>query len=124
MKRLLPLVLLAACTGPAEAPRMSQSPAPPPPPADSLVLTLPDSTTIWLLPGRKGVAADGSTCDEWSIQTRNGAGRHLAPLLYTRHAPRLIRGKVLAIQSNRCVDGDLYLIEPATGYPFKQPGAR
>lgn len=124
MKGFLPLLVLAACASPAEAPRTPQTPPPPPLPADSLVLTLPDSSTIWLLAGRKGIAADGTTCDEWSIQTRTAGARHLVPLLYTRHAPRLVGGKVFAIQSNQCVDGDRYLIEPATGYPFKQGGAR
>lgn len=121
MRWLPALALIAACSKPASPP---PPPAAPPAPWDSLVLTLPDSTTVWLLAGRQGIAAGGGTCDEWSIQVRKGATRHLVPLLYTRHAPRLERGKVLAIQSNACVDGDLYMIEPATGYPFLQKGAR
>ena len=124
MKWLPALALLVACSKPAPPSSTLSTPAGPPAPRDSLVLTLPDSTTVWLLAGRKGVAADSSTCDEWSIQVRKGADRHLVPLLYTRHAPRLARGKVLAIQSNHCVDGDVYMIEPATGYPFLQKGAR
>ena len=120
--RALPLLLVAAaCSRPAPPPT---PPTPPPPAWDSLVLTLPESTTLWLVAGRQGVAADGTTCDEWSIQVRTGPVRRLVPLLYTRHAPRLERGRVMAVQSNHCVDGDRYLIEPATGYPFKQPGAR
>lgn len=121
MKAATAALLLLACSKPAPPP---VPPATPPVPRDSLVLTLPDSATVWLVAGRQGVAADGSTCDEWSIEVRSGATRRLVPLLYTRHPPRLERGRVIAIQSNRCQDGDRYLIEPATGYPFKQPSGR
>ena len=109
------VVLLLACS------RSTPPPAAPPataPQVDSLVLSLPDSMAVWLVTGREGVAADGSTCAEWSIKVGAPATRHLVPLLYTRHAPRLVRGEVIAIQSNHCVDGDAYMIEPATGAPF------
>lgn len=115
------LLALVACSRPAPP---AAPPAPPAAPWDSLALTLPESTTIWLVTGRQGIAADGSTCDEWSIQVRTPTTRRLVPLLYTRHAPHLDGARVMAIQSNRCVDGDTYLIEPATGNPFKQPRTR
>lgn len=119
---LLVVIAVAGCSRPAPSP--AATPPLTPPSVDSLVLSLPDTTSVWLITGRQGMAADGTTCDEWSIQTRSATGKHLVPLLYTRHAPRLVRGKVIAIQSNHCVDGDAYLIEPATGYPFKQGGSR
>lgn len=117
------LLLLLGCSRPTPPPPSADQAAPPrAPTVDSLVLTLPDSMAVWLVTGRQGVAASGATCDEWSIRIGRRESRHLVPLLYTRHAPRLVRGQVLAIQSNHCVDGDVYMIEPATGAPFlRQP---
>lgn len=125
MRGVLPsALLLLGCSRPAPPPPPPASPAPLVAAVDSLVLTLPDSMAVWLVTGRQGVAADGSTCDEWSIKVGTRATRHLVPLLYTRRAPKLVRGEVLAIQSNHCVEGDTYMIEPATGAPFLRKPAR
>jgi hypothetical protein len=90
-------------------------------PADSLVLTLPDSTQVWLVKGREGVAADGSTCVERGVQlVRKGGRRDLVPLLYTRTAPVLVDGKLLATLSNRCADVATYTIDATTAQPTRR----
>ena len=115
------VALLFGCSRPTPPPAAPPAKAPG---VDSLVLALPDGMAVGLVAGRAGVAADGSTCEEWSIKIGAPATRHLVPLLYTRHAPRLLRGEVIAIQSNHCVDGDAYMIEPATGAPVLRKEAR
>ena len=89
-------------------------------PADSLVLTLPDSTEVWLVQGRQGIAADGSTCVERGVQLRKGARRDLVPLLYTRTAPAWVDGKLLATLSNRCADVATYTIDATTAQPTRR----
>jgi len=113
--------LLAAC---------SKAPAPPAAPAaprvkwDSLALTLPDSTTVWLIEGREGRGADGATCRERSVELRKGSTRTMVPLLYTRSAPRMVQGKVVATLSNHCADEGEYLIDPVTAYPTTRGAQR
>jgi hypothetical protein len=107
------LVLLAACSKPAAPPAAVTPPAP----WDSLVLTLSDSTTVWLVRGRQGIASTGATCEERSVELRKGSRRTLVPLLYAREVPRLMRGTLYATLSDRCADVGEYVIDPATGYP-------
>ena len=116
--------LLVGCGGapkPAPAREASATPAGP---ADSLVLTLADSTTVWMVRGREGVGADGTSCQERSIELRKGTRKLLVPLLYTRAAPRLDHGKLYATLSNRCVDVAEYAIDPVTAYPTPRGGPR
>lgn len=121
MRLLLLVLLLVACR-----PKLDQGgePANVPPagvgPADSLVLTLPDSTEVWLVKGREGIAADGSTCVERGVQLRKGARRDLVPLLYTRSAPEWVDGKLLATLSNRCADVATYTIDATTAQPTRR----
>lgn len=122
MKRSLLLLWVAGCSG--EPPRPPAAPASPPGPRDSLVLTLPDSTSVWLVRGREGIAADGTPCHERSIELRKDGRRLLVPLLYTRSAPHLEHGKLYATLSNRCVDGAEYAIDPVTAYPTPRGGPR
>lgn len=108
---------LAAC---GEAPKPAPATAAPAAvagPADSLVLTLADSTTVWMVRGRDAVSPDGTPCHEHSLELRKGPRKLLVPLLYTRAAPRLDGGKLYATLSNRCADVAEYAIDPATAYP-------
>jgi hypothetical protein len=122
MRNLLILsVLLIACR-----PKLDQGGEPTNVPpavvgtADSLVLMLPDSTEVWLVKGREGIGADGSTCLERGVQLRKGERRDLVPLLYTREAPRLLDGRLTATLSNRCADVATYTIDVTTAQPTRR----
>lgn len=111
---LLLLTLLVAC-----------SPEAPPPPrvdtvgaaADSLVLVLPDSTRVWLTPGRRGTAGDGTKCQEYGVRIGTEKESRLVPLLYVRTPPRFEGGRLLATVSSDCLPGANYQIDPATAQP-------
>lgn len=120
--RVLVVLLLAAC---GETPRpapVTATPTIPAGPADSLVLTLPDSTTVWMVRGREGIGADGATCQERSLELRKGEHKVMVPLLYARTAPHLEHGKLYATLSNRCADVAEYAIDPVTAYPTPRGG--
>jgi hypothetical protein len=114
-RRLPWLSLLAACAAEAPPPVADSTPAPPVP-ADSLVLTLPDSTPVWLTPGRIGTAADGTTCAEYGVRV----GTKLVPLLFVREAPRLERGLLRADLVRDCRAIATYRIDPVTAQPTKE----
>ena len=113
MNRLLPFLLLAGCASEAP-PRAADSTPAVAAPADSLVLTLADSTPVRLTPGRIGTAADGTTCREFGVRV----GTRLVPLLFVREAPRVDQaGKLRADLSRECRPIATYLIDPLTAQP-------
>lgn len=126
MKRIALLLLAATLGGCASEPpakaRADSTPAVAPLP-DSLVLTLPDSTPVWLTAGRIGAGSDGVSCREHGVRIgKVGQGR-LVPLLYVQNAPRLESGRLLATLSTNCGAGATYEIDPHTAQPTLRPGA-
>lgn len=121
---LITMFLLGACGETPKPPATASAPVRSPGTADSLVLALPDSTTVWLVRGRDAVGAGGVPCHEHSVELRKGARRVMVPLLYTRSAPRLEHGKLYATLSNGCVDVAEYAIDPVTAYPTPRGGAQ
>ena len=115
MRRLSWLLLLSACARETPPPATDSIPAVPVP-ADSLVLTLPDSTPVWLTSGRVGTAADGTTCREHGVRV----GTRLVPLLFVREAPRVERGVLRAELTRDCIPIATYRIDPMTAQPTKE----
>lgn len=118
MTRAPLLILFAAACAP-------ERPATPPAdttavaavPADSLVMVLPDSTKLWLTPGRVGTATSGESCREHGVKLEKGGESRLVPLLYVRSAPRPEGKKLVAALSTNCVDGATYEIDPKSAHP-------
>lgn len=117
MRRLPWLLLLAACAS-ETPPAVNDTTATFLAPADSLVLTLPDSTPVWLTPGRTGTAADGTTCREHGVRI----GTKLVPLLFVREAPRFEGGVLRAELTRDCLPLATYRIDPVTAQPTKERG--
>jgi hypothetical protein len=121
MRRLFVVAVLLGC-GTAEdpAPVRDASPARLETPADSLALRLGTGTEIWFMEGRLATDTVGTTCYERTLEIRDSAGRRKVPLLYTLEAPialdeRTVRARVYL----RCVPGDAYRIDLATGRPTR-----
>jgi hypothetical protein len=116
-RHLLGLLLLAACASETPPP-VNDTTASFLAPPDSLVLTLGDSTKVWLTPGRTGTGADGTTCREYGVRV----GGKLVPLLFVREAPRLEHGVLKAELTRDCQRIATYRIDPLTAQPTKESG--
>lgn len=99
-----------------QPPSLPEAPAP----ADSLVLTAADSTEVWLVAGRFGVAPDSSTCHERLIEIRRDGRRTPVPLLYTGDVPRLESDSTITTRLwLRCTPGPLHRVNLRTGQPVR-----
>lgn len=118
MKALTLILGTLACTRPAPAPAPPHAPSAP---LDSLVLTLPDSTEVWLVKGRSATSGDGGECLERGLELRKGPRTIPVPLLYTSTLPEVVNGKLVARLSKDCVSGASYSIDTQTGQPTLMP---
>ena len=85
-------ILLASCIarGEQEPGRVPEAYAGAAPLPDTLVLSAPGGTTIWLAEGRPAVSSTGENCIERTIEIRKDSSRLKVPLLYTVTLPVLI----------------------------------
>jgi hypothetical protein len=85
-------ILLASCIarGEQEPGRVPEAYAGATPLPDTLVLSAPGGTTIWLAEGRPAVSSTGENCIERTIEIRKDSSRLKVPLLYTVTMPVLI----------------------------------
>jgi hypothetical protein len=82
---------------------------------DSLVLTAPDGTTIWLTEGRASTDSAGAACVERSIEIRRDTTRLKVPLLYTITAPVLLDDTTMRAElAERCRADRSYRIDLRT----------
>jgi hypothetical protein len=89
-----------------------------PPSADSLVITLADSTDVWFVAGREDTSASGEICSERLIELRRGDRRIPVPLLYTRSIPQAINDSTLrAALYRHCEVQAWYRVDTRTGLP-------
>lgn len=116
-------ILLCAC-GEREEPRTPQvenASAEPAAPAESLVATAPGGIEIWFTLARDGRAADGTTCTDRTMEIRREGKRVPVPLLYTGTAPEIVNDTTMRARlSDRCVPGDVYLVDLRTGRPVRE----
>lgn len=86
--------------------------------ADSLVLTAPGGTTVWLAEGRPAVSPTGETCIERSLQIRRDAARLTVPLIYTVSAPVLLDDTTMRAElAEHCRPARAYRVNLRTARP-------
>ncbi|MEP7325417.1 MAG: hypothetical protein ABI836_05660 [Gemmatimonadota bacterium] len=86
--------------------------------ADSLVLTLRDSTGVWFVAGRPDTSNAGVICTERLLELRSGGRRVPVPLLYTIGTPTPINDSTLrAALYRHCEVQAWYLVDTRTGLP-------
>ena len=91
--------------------------------SDSLVLTAPDGTTIWLTEGRASTDSAGTACVERSIEIRRDTTRLKVPLLYTITAPVLLDDTTMRAElAERCRAGRSYRVNLRTAMPYPIAG--
>ena len=118
------MILLPCCGSRGE-------PAPPNPPpngtsvarvADTMVLSAPGGTTVWLGPGREARDSGGTSCTERTIEIRRGSSRISIPLLYTLSPPTLLNDSTLRAELARdCRTTAAYRVSLRTGQPVRIP---
>lgn len=114
--------MVAACSG--EKPRDQAAPADAstPVPADSLALTINDSTELWFVAGRTDTAESGTECQERLLELRRGERRTAVPLLYTRALPTRLNDTTLrAALYRHCAVASWYQVDVRTGLPRPEP---
>ena len=116
---LLP-ILLAACGGVNDravtADTVEAATAP-----DSMVLTVDDSTTVWLAEAREATDSTGASCLERVIEIRRDTSLRRVPLLYTAEAPLLLDDTTLsAVLYRDCRPTLTYRVDLRTGYPTRK----
>lgn len=117
---LLPILLAACGGGPADrdvaADTVEAASAP-----DSLVLTVDDSTTVWLAAAREATDSAGASCLERVIEIRRDTSTRRVPLLYTAEAPVLLDDTTLsAVLYRDCRPTLTYRVDLRTGYPTRK----
>lgn len=117
---LLPL-LLAACDGgrgerDVAVDTVEAATAP-----DSMVLSVDDSTSVWLAEAREATDSTGATCLERVIEIRRDTVNRRVPLLYTAEAPVLLDDTTLsAVLYRDCRPTLTYRVDLRTGYPTRK----
>ncbi len=118
--RVLLPILLAACGGVKDravtADTVEAATAP-----DSMVLTVDDSTTVWLADAREATDSTGASCLERVIEIRRDTSLRRVPLLYTAEAPLLLDDTTLsAVLYRDCRPTLTYRVDLRTGYPTRK----
>jgi hypothetical protein len=86
--------------------------------ADSLLLTLSDSTRVWFVAGRQDTSSTGEVCIERLLELRRDDRRLPVPLLYTMGTPKAINDSTLrAALYRHCEIQAWYLVDTRTGLP-------
>jgi hypothetical protein len=92
--------------------------------ADSLIMTLADSTGVWRVAGRADTSSAGAICTERLLELRRGDRRLPVPLLYTLDAPKAINDSTLrAALYRHCEVQAWYLVDTRTGLPKPERGS-
>jgi hypothetical protein len=92
--------------------------------ADSLIMTLADSTGVWRVAGRADTSSGGAVCAERLLELRRGDRRLPVPLLYTLGAPTAINDSTLrAALYRQCEVQAWYLVDTRTGLPKPERGS-
>lgn len=120
-------ILLASCIarGEQEPGRIPEAYAGATPPPDTLVLTAPGGTTVWLSEGRPAVSATGENCLERTIEIRKDSSRLKVPLLYTVTMPVLIDDTTIqALLAEHCQATRPYRVNLKTARPSPMEGGR
>jgi hypothetical protein len=115
--------LIGGCEGRQEtrAPEAESASAEPAAPAESLVATAPGGVEIWFTHAREGKTADGTSCTDRTLEIRREGKRIPVPLLYTGSAPEIVNDTTMRARlSDRCVPGDVYLVNLRTGRPVRE----
>lgn len=120
-------ILLASCIarGEQEPGRVPEAYAGAAPLADTLVLSAPGGTSIWLAEGRPAVSSTGENCIERTIEIRKDSSRLKVPLLYTVTIPELIDDTTIkALLSEHCQATRPYRVNLKTARPSPMESAR
>lgn len=118
----LPGLMALACGARGEPPPLPAVTAVPPPPADTLVLSVPGGTTVWLTESRQGKDSAGTTCWERTVEIRRDTARIKVPLLYTLSAPVLVNDSTFRADLVKdCRPMAQYRVSLTTGRPEKVP---
>ncbi len=86
--------------------------------ADTMVLTAPGGTTVWLTEGRQAVSPQGGNCIERSIEIRRDTSRLKVPLLYTVAVPVLLDDTTMRAElAEQCRSARVYRVNLRTAQP-------
>jgi hypothetical protein len=112
-------LMTVACSGQKpKDPPASAADSTAPAPADSLALTINDSTQLWFVAGRADTAETGAVCQEHLLELRHGDRRTSVPLLYTMAPPtRLDDTTLRAALYRHCAVASWYQVDVRTGLP-------
>lgn len=92
--------------------------------ADSLVMTLADSTVVWFVVGRPDTSSSGAVCTERLLELRRADRRLPVPLLYTVGIPEAINDTTLrAALYRHCEIAAWYRVDTRTGLPKPERGS-
>lgn len=120
---LLIIGLIACHDSPRQSPAVQDTTSSTASP-DSLVLSLADSTGVWLVAGRPDTSGSGEACTERLLELRRGGRRLPVPLLYTLGTPKAIDDSTLrAALYRHCEVEAWYRVDTRTGLPKPERGS-
>lgn len=121
-RRFALLLVLSACASEKPRDQAASADSAAPVPADSLALSVNDSTQLWFVAGRTDTAESGETCQEHLLELRHGDRRTSVPLLYTMALPTRLNDTTLrAALYRHCAVASWYQVDVRTGLPRPEP---